>query len=315
MLAAKQHARFVYIMPLKLTILGSGSAVPVLGRGVTAQFLNINERRFLIDCGEGTQLQLRRFKVKFQRIQAIFISHLHGDHFLGIFGLVSSMSLLGRTKKLQIYGPEGLEEIVRHQFKLAQVYLSFELEFITLSCKDKTLVFEDASIQIFALPLKHRIECYGFLFIEKQDELKIDKDKIQEYHLSLVEILQAKRGETIQRENETILPEQVTIPHGEPSSYSYCTDTRPLAKLPAWIKGARLLYHEATFTQKHTDRAKATGHSTAADAATIAKEAGVGKLLLGHFSTRYKTTDELKQEAQPIFENVTCVEDGDVFYV
>ncbi len=302
-------------MPIKLTILGSGSAVPVLGRGVSAQFLNINERRFLIDCGEGTQLQLRRFKVKFQRIQAIFISHLHGDHFLGIFGLVSSMSLLGRTKVLRIYAPEGLEEIVRHQFKLAQVYLSFELEFITLSCKDKELVFEDASVQIFALPLKHRIECYGFLFIEKQEELKIDKDKIQAYQLSLVEILKAKRGETIQRENELILAEQVTLAPEKPSSYAYCSDTKFVAKLPTWIKDVRLLYHEATFTQKHSDRAKATGHSTAADAAKIAKEANVGKLLLGHFSTRYKSTDELKIEAKPIFENVTCVEDGDVFYL
>lgn len=302
-------------MPIKLTILGSGSALPTIGRGVSAQLLNINERRFLIDCGEGTQLQLRRYKVKFQRVQAIFISHLHGDHFLGIFGLLSSMSLLGRTKLLTIYAPEGLEEIVRHQFKLAQVYLSFDLEFVQLSTKEKVTVFEDNAVKVSAFPLKHRIECYGFLFEEKQEELKIDKDKIQEYKLSLIEILAAKRGEVIQREKEQIQPEQVTLPPGKPCSYAFCTDTRPIAKLPVWIQGASLLYHEATFTQKHTDRAKATGHSTAADAATIAKEAGVGKLLLGHFSTRYKSTDELKHEAQPIFENVTCVEDGDVFYV
>lgn len=300
-------------MPIKLTIIGSGSAVPILTRGVTAQYLNINERRFLIDCGEGTQLQLRRFKVKFQRIQAIFISHLHGDHFLGIFGLVSSMSLLGRTKKMVIYGPEGLEEIVRHQFKLAQVYLSFELEFVALNVKTKTLIFEDAAVEIYAMPLKHRIQCFGFLFQERQKELRIDKDKIQKYNLSLVEILKAKRGEDIVREAEVIQPEQVTLPPEKPSSYAFCTDTRPIAKLPEWIKGASLLYHEATFTQKHTERAKATGHSTALDAAKIAKEAEVGQLLLGHFSTRYKSTDELLDEAKPVFDNVTCVEDGDVY--
>lgn len=300
-------------MPLKLTILGSGSAVPILGRGVSSQFLNINERRFLIDCGEGTQLQLRRYKVKFQRIQAIFISHLHGDHFLGLFGFVSSLSLFGRTKKLQIYAPTGLEEIVRHQFKLAQVYLSFELEFITLNTNDKLVVFEDASVRVSAFPLKHRIECYGFLFEEKQVELKIDKDMIQKYQLSLVEILKAKRGETIEREDETILAKQVTLAPEQPSSYAYCSDTKFVAKLPEWIKDVRLLYHEATFTEKHKDRAKSTGHSTAADAAKIANEANAGQLLLGHFSSRYKSTDELKEEAKPIFDNVTCVEDGDVF--
>ncbi|NOQ75968.1 MAG: ribonuclease Z [Crocinitomix sp.] len=302
-------------MPINLTILGSGSAVPILGRGVTSQHLNINERRILIDCGEGTQLQLRRFKVKFQRIQFIFISHLHGDHFLGLFGLVSSMSLLGRTKNLRIFGPEGLEEIVRHQFKLSQVYLSYELEFEVIDCKEKALVFEDNSIEIYAFPLKHRVKCHGFLFQEKPRPPKMNKDKIKEYSLTLEEILAARKGEDIIRETGTLLNNEVTHGIEKCLSYAYCTDTRFVAKLPKWIEGASLLYHEATFTKAHTDRAKATGHSTAEDAATIAKEANVEQLILGHFSTRYKDTEGLLDEAKAVFKNVKCVEDGDVYLV
>lgn len=302
-------------MPINLTILGSGSAVPVITRGVTSQYLNMNERRILIDCGEGTQLQLRKFRVKFQRLQYIFISHLHGDHFLGIFGLLSSMSLLGRTNKLMIFGPEGLEEIVRHQFKLSQVYLSYELEFTTLNCTDKTLVFEDNSIKVSAFPLKHRVKCYGFFFEEKKRELKIRREKIKEYNLEIPEILAAKSGEDISRESGLIPNAELTLPGGKLASYAYCTDTRYVAKLPEWIKGARLLYHEATFTKAHTDRAKATGHSTAEDAANIAKEAAVDQLILGHFSSRYTDTTPILEEAKVVFENVTCVEDGDVYLV
>ncbi len=302
-------------MPINLTILGSGSAVPILGRGVTSQHLNINERRILIDCGEGTQLQLRRFKVKFQRIQYIFISHLHGDHFLGIFGLISSMSLLGRTNKLRIFGPEGLEEIVRHQFKLSQVYLSFDLEFTVVVCKEKELVFEDNSIEIYAFPLKHRVKCHGFLFQEKLRPPKMNKDKIKEYSLSLEEILTARKGEDIVRESGTILNTEVTHGIEKSASYAYCTDTRFVAKLPEWIEDASLLYHEATFTKAHTDRAKATGHSTAEDAAKIAKLAKVDQLILGHFSSRYKDTKPILDEAKTVFDQVTCVEDGDVYLV
>lgn len=300
-------------MPLNLTILGSGSAVPNLNRGVSAHYLNFNERRILIDCGEGTQLQLRRFKVKFQRLQYIFISHLHGDHFLGLFGLISSMHLLGRTQKLIIFGPEGLEEIVRHQFKITQVYLGYELAFVTLAAKEKELVFEDKSIEIYAFPLKHRIACFGFLFEEKQRDKNVDKEKIKEFNLSLVEILALKRGQDVEREGQVLKNEALTLADEKPISYAYCTDTKYLEKLPDIIRGASLLYHEATFTNTHLDRAKATGHSTAEQAATIAKNAGVGKLLLGHFSARYLDVAPLLAEAKIVFDNVVCVEDGDVY--
>lgn len=300
-------------MPLKLTILGSGSAVPNLNRGVTAQFLNFNERRILIDCGEGTQLQLRRYKVKFQRLQYIFISHLHGDHFLGIFGLLSSMNLLGRTNKLTIYGPEGLEEIVRHQFKITNVYLDYEMEFVTLNLSGKEKIFEDNSIEVYAFPLKHRTTCYGYFFQEKVRPLNIDKTKIQAYQLTIDEILAVKKGVNVVRDSGIISNEELTLPPAPLANYAYCTDTQYIPHLADWVKGARLLYHEATFTNTHADRAKATGHSTAEQAAMIAKSAQVERLLLGHFSSRYKETTALKNEAQTIFENVTCVEDGETY--
>jgi ribonuclease Z len=300
-------------LPFNLTILGSGSAVPNLNRGVTAQYLNFNERRILIDCGEGTQLQLRKYKVKFQRLQYIFISHLHGDHFLGIFGLISSMNLLGRTQQLTIFGPEGLEEIVRHQFKIAQVYLSYELTFVTLKATTKELIFEDKSIEIYAFPLKHRITCFGFLFQEKKKDKNVDKAKINEFNLSLVEILALKRGQDIERDGKVFKNETLTLPDEPLLSYAYCTDTKYIESLPELIQEVSLLYHEATFTKDLIARAKATGHSTAEQAATIAKKANVGKLLLGHFSARYLDTTPVLTEAKKVFDNVVCVEDGAVF--
>ncbi|MBI3135742.1 MAG: ribonuclease Z [Bacteroidetes bacterium] len=300
-------------MPFKLVIIGSGAAVPTLQRGVTSQYLNFNERRILIDCGEGTQLQLRKYGVRFQRLQYIFISHLHGDHFLGIFGLLASMNLLGRTQKLIIFGPDGLEKMIRFQFELTKVTLDFELEFQTIHCKTKTLIFEDRVLEIFAFPLKHRIECYGFLFKEKPKERNIDKDQIEKYAISLAEIWAVKNGSDLERDGKIIPNDQLTLPPAHLLSYAFCTDTRYYEKAAGWIKGADLLYHEATFSEKQLDRAKATHHSTAAQAAALAKKAEVRHLLIGHFSARFTSTAELKAEASAVFENTTCVEDGDEF--
>lgn len=300
-------------MPFKLVIVGSGSAVPTLQRAVTSQYLNFNERRILIDCGEGTQLQLRKYGVRFQRLQYIFISHLHGDHFLGIFGLVASMSLLGRTQKLIIFAPEGLEKMVRLQFELSKVYLDFELEFQTIQCKEKTLIFEDRLLEVFAFPLKHRIECYGFLFKEKPKELNINKDQIEKYEITLAEIWAIKNGAALERNGQLIPNEALTLPPAHRLSYAFCTDTKYYEKITEWVQGVDLLYHEATFIEKQTDRAKATMHSTAKQAAEIAQKAQVKRLILGHFSARFANTLELHAEAKTIFENVTCVEDGDTF--
>lgn len=300
-------------MSFKLTIIGSGSAVPTLRRGVTSHFINFNERRILIDCGEGTQLQLRRFKIKFQRLQYIFISHLHGDHFLGLFGLLSSMNLLGRTQKLIIFAPLQLQEIIQTQFQITKVKLDYEIEFIHLKGKSKELIFEDRVLEVYSFPVKHRIECYGFLFKEKEKELNIDKDKIEEYSISRAEIWQIKNGADIERNGKLILNSELTLPRTRTLQYAFCTDTKYHEKIIPWIEGSDLLYHEATFTEKQKDRALATFHSTAKEAAEIAKKSNVKKLLIGHFSARFNSTKELKEEAEQIFPDVVCVEDGDEF--
>lgn len=287
--------------------------MPTVGRGVTAQYLNFNERHLLIDCGEGTQLQLRKFKVKFQRIHMIFISHLHGDHYLGLVGLLSSMSLLGRTKKLSIYCPSDLEELLQIQFKLAGIRFNFQLEFIHLTSTDKQVIFEDKVIEISAFPVQHRIPTWGFLFKEKKKEKNIDPDKVTEHQLTIQEILKAKKGDDILRESTYFRNADITLPDQPLTSYAYSADTIFFEKMVEYVKGVDLLYHEATFTEKQKDRAEATMHSTARQAATVAKKAKVGQLLLGHFSARFKSTGEVLKEAKTVFENSVCVEDGDEF--
>ena len=298
---------------LNLQILGSGAATPTLNRGVTAQYLNFNERKILIDCGEGTQLQLRKFKVKFQRIQFMFISHLHGDHYLGLFGLLSSMHLLGRKTKIHIYAPPELEEIMELQFRLTYVKLNFEVIFHAVEVKEKTLMFEDKSIEIFAFPLKHRIKCYGYLLKEKVKDRSIIKEMVEEYKLLIPEIIKLKNGEDVERDNGLLKNEDFTLNPPKQQSYAFCTDTKYIESLKDVINNVDILYHEATFAHDMLDRAKATYHTTGVQAATLAKNANVKKLILGHFSQRYGDTSEIEQEAKAIFENTTCVRDGDVF--
>ncbi|MFD1550822.1 ribonuclease Z [Putridiphycobacter roseus] len=300
---------------IKLTILGSGAATPTLKRGVTAQYLNFNERRILIDCGEGTQLQVRRYGVKFQRIQYIFISHLHGDHYLGLVGLLSSMNLLGRVNAMHIFAAPELELILKQQFELTYVKLNFELIFHHLTAKTTTLVLEDKVMTVKAIPLKHRISCYGFLFEEKIKERGVDPEAIKEFDLTIPEILALKAGKDVMRGEITMPNEDATFDPPKPKSYAFCTDTKYLTRLVDEIQGVDYLYHEATFLEKEKDRAKATFHTTALQAATLAKAAQVGHLLLGHFSARYRNTDELLSEAQSVFPNTTCVYDGQEFYL
>lgn len=300
---------------IKLTILGSGAATPTLSRGVTAQYLNFNERRILIDCGESTQLQCRKYGVRFQRLQYIFISHLHGDHYLGLPGLLASMHLLGREKELHIYAPPELEEILNFQFRITYVKLSFKLIFHSLQAKDKEMVMEDDNMMVFSFPLKHRINCYGFLFQEKLKPRSINSDLIKPYQLTIPEIVQLKKGHDIERDGKVIQNTILTTDPPKPKSYAFCTDTKSVQKLPNWIEGANLLYHEATFLEADKERAKATFHTTALQAANIAKTANVGKLLIGHFSARYKSTDLLVEEAKTVFENTVAVNDGDDFLV
>jgi len=301
-------------LSFKLQILGSGAATPTLKRGVTAQYLNFNERKILIDCGEGTQLKLRKFNISFQRIQYIFISHLHGDHYLGLMGLLSSMHLLGREKPIHIYAPPELKEIFDTQFKLTYVTLKFEIIYHFLDFKEKKMVFEDNLIEVYAFPLKHRIPCYGFLFKEKLKERGMITENIKKFNIKIPEILRLKASKNVTRENREVLNYlEHTTPPSKPKSYAFCTDTKYIDNLHEIVKDVDILYHEATFVHELLSRAKATFHTTAFQAATLAKKANVRKLLLGHFSQRYSSTKDIEKEAKSVFNRTICVKDGDTF--
>jgi ribonuclease Z len=298
-------------MKFEVTILGSGSALPTLQRNPSAHFVECNNRYILIDCAEGTQIQLRKFKVKFQKIDAILITHLHGDHYFGLVGLISSMHLLGRDKKLLIVGPEHLESLIRPQLELGGHQLNFEMEFKALPYPSSEVVFEDKKVQITCFPLVHRIPTHGFMICEKAAKFKLNKEAFDEYGLKLEDIPKIKEGYDITLENGTMIPnEKLTVQPESPKKYAYCSDTKYTEKFLPYIHGVDLLYHEATFLEEHRSRAKQTYHSTAGDAAKIAKQAEAKKLIIGHFSSRYQDFEEHEVEAQLIFENTVLAEDG-----
>lgn len=271
-------------------------------------------RFYLIDCGEGTQLQLKRFRIRAQRINNIFISHLHGDHYLGLMGLLSTMHLLGRKKALNLYGPRGLAEIITLQLKYSETVFNYELNFHTIDTEVHGLVHEDDFIRVYSIPLDHRIPCSGFLFEEKQKKRRIIKEKLPE-NFSVRNIVRLKNGEDILDEDGTVLYANTAYTHPPKKSYkyAYCSDTRYNESILPYIHEADMLYHESTFLEEHKDRAENTYHSTAMEAATIAKKAAVGKLLLGHFSIRYKELDPIKAEARTIFENSELAIEGEEY--
>ncbi|NPA67417.1 MAG: ribonuclease Z [Chlorobi bacterium] len=296
-------------MSFEITVLGSSSALPSYKKFPSAHVVNMHERFFLIDCGEGTQIRIRQYKIKASKINHIFISHLHGDHFFGIFGLISSFNLLGRKNDLHIYSPGDLEKMVYTVIKKAE--LNFNLFFHRIKTNRKTVIYETKSIKISCFPLNHRIETYGYLFEEKQKEKNIRKEAISKYKLSIPDILKIKRGENhTTPEGKTIQNKDLTLPPPKARSYAYCSDTAYYPEIIPYIKGVDLLYHEATFTEDMKETAEKTMHSTAAQAAKIAKEANAGQLITGHFSSRYKNYDILLNEAKNIFENTVIAEDG-----
>jgi len=298
-------------MKFELTILGCGSALPTVNRNPTAQFVECNNRYFLIDCAEGTQLQLRRFKIKFQKIDAILISHLHGDHYFGLVGLISTFNLLGRDKDLLVIGPEGLEQLIRPQLEVGGHKLCYNLTFKTLEHPCSELVFEDKKVEIYAIPLKHRIPTHGYLIREKVNPFKLDKAAFDMHGLQLQDIPKIKNGELITTEKGELLPSSTfLIEPKAPKSYAYCSDTKYEERIIPLISNVELLYHEATFTEQHRDRAKSTFHSTAGDAALIAQKAQVKQLILGHFSSRYTNFEKHLEEAQAVFERSVLAEDG-----
>ena len=303
-------------MNFTITILGSGAALPTFSRNPTSQYIECNNRHILIDCGEGTQMQMRKFGVKFQRITHILISHLHGDHFFGLVGLLSTMHLLGRDQGITIYGPIGLEEIIRSQLEIGGSKLEFGLTFVPLDGKTPSLLFEDKLIEIHTFPLKHRIPTNGFLIKEKRKEYTLLGEIFKADGLSLTFIPKFKNGEDVIDENgETHYFEEYTSPPPPTRSYAFCSDTIYSEKIIPYIDNVDLLYHEATFTEEFRSRAKATFHSTAIDAANIALKSSAKKLILGHLSARFENGKEHVNEAKTIFKNVEVVEDGNVYEV
>lgn len=303
-------------MKFEVRILGSGAATPTLERNPTSQYIYVNERHFLIDCGEGTQIQLRKYKVKFQKIDHIFISHLHGDHYLGLMGYLSSLHLLGRTKPVTVYGPEGLKEIILTQLKISKTYLSYEIRFNVIDTDTKTLIFEDAIVEVYAFPLNHRIETYGYLIQEKKRPLNMRKEVMDYYKVPIAQIPLIKEGADFVTDDGLVIENtQLTIPSPEPRSYAFCSDTKYDERIIPWLNAPTLLYHEATFVDKHADRAKKTFHSTAKQAASIAVDSGAKQLILGHFSARYKDASVHLKEAKEVYDNTICVEDGDEYLV
>ena len=299
-------------MTFKLKILGSNSAAPAHNRNQTSQLLYINNYRFLIDCGEGTQMQLARYNVKLNKINHIFISHLHGDHFFGLMGLVSTMHLFRRAKDLHIFAPLGLSEIITTSLKYSESYLNFRIIFHTLEKDHPELIYENEILTVHTIPLSHGIHCNGFLFREKPKPNKINKEALPE-NISLKNIALLKKGQDILDEEGNILykNEMLTLPAKKSFSFAYCSDTIYDESIIPQIKDVDLLYHESTFTNEMADRAKDTFHSTAAQAASIAAKAGVSKLILGHYSIRYKDLYPLLNEAKRIFSETVLSKEGE----
>jgi ribonuclease Z len=299
-----------------ITILGTSSALPTSERFPTAHLLNANERFFLIDCGEGTQIQLRKFRIKIGKINQIFISHLHGDHIFGLFGLISSFCLLGRTSRLHLYGPDMLEELLLDHLKYFQNDLTFELIIHTFQHKRSALIYQDKTIEVRTIPLLHRIPTCGFLFREKIVPKNIKKELVEKYNIPVREIVRIKNGSDFTTGDGIKLSnDELTLPSYMPRSYAYCSDTAYDENIIEQIRSVDILYHETTFTHKDVDLASETFHSTTKQAAEIAKKAGVGKLLIGHYSSRYKNYEDFEKEAREVFENTVAINDGDVFSV
>jgi len=297
-------------MSFEITILGSSSALPTSKRFPSAHVVNIHERFFLVDCGEGTQIQLRKFKISFAKINHIFITHLHGDHFFGLFGIISSFSLLGRKNDLHIYSPGNLQNKIYSVINKREI--SFNIFFHRLEHEGNEIIYESKSVEVSAFPLSHRIETYGFLFKEKPKERNIIKEAIQEYNLGIKDILSIKKGNDFITSDREIIPNsKLSMPPYKSRSFAYCSDTKFKEDIIPCISKIDVLYHEATFAKDLKDIAEITGHSTSEDAAKIAKKANVKKLLIGHFSTRYKNTDIILQEAKAIFRNTQSANDGD----
>ncbi len=299
---------------MKLTILGCYSATPRALTNPTSQVLEIKGKMFLIDCGEGTQVQLRKQKIKFSRISHIFISHLHGDHFFGLPGLVSTFRLLGREKELHIHGPKGIKEAITLLLKLGDSWTDYPLYFHELTSKESEVVFEDEKVTVSTIPLKHRVYTNGFLFTEKPGQRTLNIEAVTKYGIDKSAFNNIKNGKDAEAsDGKTIKNGELTFDPPKPKSYAFCSDTVYNEDIVPLIAGVDTLYHESTFLETEERLCQKTKHTTAKQAATIAKMAQAKQLILGHYSTRYKSLEGFKTEARTVFESVELAEDGKVF--
>lgn len=295
----------------EVNILGCGSALPTTKHFATSQVVNLRDKLYMIDCGEGTQMQLRRSRLNFSRLNHIFISHLHGDHCFGLIGLISTLGMLGRIATLHIHAPAPLEHLLQIQLDFFCRGIDYKIEFHTVETNQYTLVYEDRSVCIYSIPLKHRIACCGYLFKEKATLPHILRDMIDYYRIPTYEINRIKNGgDWITEEGITIPNHRLTRPAEPSRSYAYCSDTAYLPQLKTYIEKVDLLFHEATFLDEHTPRAKETYHTTARQAATLAQDSQVKRLCIGHFSARYEDENQLLREAQEVFPSTILAKEN-----
>ena len=288
-----------------LTILGFNSAIPTVNSSPTAQLLEMDERLYLIDCGEGTQVQLRKAKARFSKINHIFISHLHGDHCFGLPGLIASFRLLGRDTPLHVYGPKGIKEMLETIFRLTETHRGFEVVYHELASKESEKIYEDKRLEVWTIPLDHRIYCNGYLFKQKPYERRLNMEEIRKYpEIEICDYHNLKAGKDFVLSDGFVLKnDALTLPGKVPVSYAFCSDTRYLESIIPIVKDVTVMYHETTFLHDLKEMADYTGHTTALEAATIAQKANVGKLIMGHFSNRYDNLNVFTDEAQKVFAN------------
>lgn len=295
----------------EVNILGCGSATPTMQHYPSSQVINVRDKLFMIDCGEGAQLQFRKSRLRFSRLYRIFISHLHGDHCFGLIGLISTLDLLGRTGDIYIHAHADLEKILRPQIEYFCRDLAFNVIIEPFSSTKNEVIFEDRSVKVSTIPLNHRVPCAGFLFEEHPREANLITDKIKFYQIPIKQLKDIKAGADYVCEDGTVVPNShLTRPAAPPRKYAYCSDTAYNEAIIPIIEGVDLLYHEATFIEQDTARAKATGHSTTVQAAQIAKLSNVKKLMIGHFSARYTDNNALLKEAQTIFPKTILANEG-----
>ncbi len=298
----------------RVTILGNGSAVPTAWQNPSAQLIRYEHHRFLLDCGEGTQMQMIKYQVSYRSLTRIFISHLHGDHYFGLIGLISTLHLYGREKPLHVYGPAPLEEIILLQLKVSDTRLKFPLLFHPLP--PAGVLFEDEHFRVLCFPLSHRIATWGFRFEEKLRERNLRKDFVAKYHPGVEQMHRIKQGDDFILPDGRILPNSLmTLDPPVPRSYAYCSDTAYDERVIPYVKGADLLYHEATFDDDMQQKAAEKFHSTARQAAQIAAKARVQKLLIGHFSARFSSPEPLLEEAKTVFPHTMISRQGETYRV